>query len=87
MRDFKTFKWHHHEFSRDSKPIKLSTEQRDSLFEHLERRLNRNSCDHTLKYSIEWVKKNQLEPNTLLTYFHRQGGYCDCEVILNFLLK
>ena len=42
-------------------------------------------CDHTLKHTVAWLQANEGTQEEL-DYIQDQGGYCDCEVILNIIV-
>lgn len=62
----------------------LTYDQAESLFDFLEEKLDESGCDHTLRFTKEWISKNKIK-NTkdVLNELNEMGGYCDCEVILN----
>ena len=42
------------------------------------------SCDHTLAYTIKWMKERQVRNITAnVEKLIDLGGHCDCEVLLN----
>lgn len=55
------------------------------LFEYLEEQLDNSCCDHTLRYTEQWLKDNisQEMIESVITEITDMGGYCDCEVLLN----
>ena len=63
----------------------LTADQADALFEYLDIRLQDRGCDHTHRFTLEWLEKhfasNQRED--ILAEIEDMGGYCDCEVLLN----
>jgi hypothetical protein len=41
-------------------------------------------CDHTLRYTVEWLKKLQIrDVRANIEKIMDLGGHCDCEVLLN----
>ncbi len=41
-------------------------------------------CDHTLRYTIEWMKMRQIQDiRANIEKIVDLGGHCDCEVLLN----
>ena len=40
-------------------------------------------CDHTLRETIEWIEKNNFNPEKVIPWLRDHGGFCDCEVIFN----
>lgn len=48
--------------------------------------INRHNCSGTLKLTSRYLNKyckSKEQYNRLITYVKENGGYCDCEVILN----
>ena len=46
--------------------------------------LGRVTCDHTLHWTIDWMKKRQVQDmRETLAKVVDLGGHCDCEVLLN----
>ncbi len=57
-----------------------------SLFGHITKQLSKDGCNHTLKYTEAWLAKKYEDENIrqqILAEIREDGGYCDCEVILN----
>ena len=52
------------------------------LFDHLDRS-DAPQCDHTLRETIEFLRKRGLDAERIVPRLHEHGGYCDCEVIGN----
>ncbi|HSY10021.1 MAG TPA: DUF2695 domain-containing protein [Candidatus Dormibacteraeota bacterium] len=53
-----------------------------NLLDHLDRE-NPQPCDHTLRETIEFLKKRGLDVEHIVPWLREHGGYCDCEVIFN----
>jgi hypothetical protein len=52
------------------------------LFDYLDRE-NPAPCDHTLRETLEFLKKRGLDAERIVPWLREHGGYCDCEVIFN----
>ena len=63
----------------------LTVENVQDLFEYLEEQLDDSGCDHTRRYTEQWLKDNISEEQieSVLAEIADMGGYCDCEVLLN----
>ena len=63
----------------------LTAENAQDLFEYLEEQLDDSGCDHTRRYTEQWLKENisQNLIESVLAEIADMGGYCDCEVLLN----
>ena len=54
-----------------------------SLFEHVEARVGSEGCDHTYRFTNEWLFDHQLPSIPVLAWLAEHGGFCDCEVVAN----
>lgn len=57
-----------------------------SLFDYVSARLDKSDCDHTLRHTQAWLTNKYAEETVqqqILEEIREDGGYCDCEVILN----
>jgi hypothetical protein len=46
--------------------------------------LGRVTCDHTLHYTLAWMKEHRVQnPRANIEKIVDLGGHCDCEVLLN----
>lgn len=63
----------------------LSRARVKKLFDFLEKKLEEESCDETLRFTREWLSANiPLEKQeAALAEMADMGGYCDCEVLAN----
>jgi len=55
----------------------------DELFDFLEEQSEEHGCDHTLRLTLQFLKNNGIDDDTVVTWLNEQGGYCDCEVLGN----
>lgn len=72
---------------KQNKPYILKKANVKSLFNYLRKCLDKEPCNHTLIHTIEWLKKKYVDNNAIidrvLDEIREDGGYCDCEVLLN----
>ena len=63
----------------------LNLEQVASLFEYVESKLEDTGCDHSRRYTQQWLSMNipQEQHEAVLVEIEEMGGYCDCEVLMN----
>ena len=63
----------------------LTATQADALFEYLDIRLQDQGCDHTHRFTLEWLGQHFCpeQQEAILTEIEDMGGYCDCEVLQN----
>ena len=44
-------------------------------------------CDHTFDKTTDWLNANGHDVETSLKWLKRQGANCDCQVIINIVLR
>lgn len=63
----------------------LSKAEVEQLFQFLDERLEQDDCDHSLRFTMEWIRNN-CEPEqeeAIVQELNDMGGFCDCEVLEN----
>jgi hypothetical protein len=63
--------------------LPLPDAQLQSLFDYLDRALGEAECDHTLRFTREWLAAHEAEDAVVLQWLRDNGGYCDCGVLFN----
>ena len=53
----------------------------EDLFYYLEDKLEREECNHTLRFSMQYMMENRLNFPKLSAWLQRNGGFCDCKVL------
>ena len=62
--------------------VNLNRHQLDDLGRHLRERLAENGCDHSLRFTDEWLLAKQFaSPERVIEGLGNQVGYCDCNVV------
>ncbi|MGS2765293.1 DUF2695 domain-containing protein [Sinomicrobium sp. M5D2P9] len=61
----------------------LTENQVNELCSFIEKRIENARCDHSLKNTLEWAEKNSINIDNLIDILESNGGFCDCEVIMN----
>ncbi len=63
----------------------LTANQAADLFAYVEVRLQDEGCNHTHRFTQEWLEANIdfMKHEAVLAELENMGGYCDCEVLLN----
>ena len=56
-----------------------------SLAAELNARLIAAQCDHSLRFTTEWIARQKLSTTTFFSWARERGGYCDCEILMNTL--
>ncbi|MCD8110980.1 MAG: DUF2695 domain-containing protein [Clostridiales bacterium] len=69
-------------------PVQLTKNQKKSLDKYLYGHMPFGSCDGTLKHTVQWTIENIPEEDRagVLESIRNGGGYCDCEVVMNYLI-
>jgi hypothetical protein len=63
--------------------VPISKSDLHDLFNWIDKQVEDNGCDHTLRHALEFVRARRLPEEKVVTWLNEFGGYCDCEVILN----
>lgn len=53
------------------------------LHNYIAQRLNEEGCSNALLYAAEYIVDNGLDPESSIEFLEANGGYCDCEVMMN----
>ncbi len=53
----------------------------EDLFDFLEDKLEREECNHSLRYSMQYIMENRLNFPKLTAWLQQNGGFCDCKVL------
>lgn len=61
----------------------LTENQVDKLCIFIEDKIEKSGCDHSLRFTLEWAKKNGINQDDLIDVLELNGGFCDCEVTYN----
>jgi hypothetical protein len=63
--------------------LKLHASHIDSLISFVDRNVRSDGCDHTHRFTEEWARQQSVDWHDLLDILEANGGFCDCEVVLN----
>jgi hypothetical protein len=61
----------------------LSDADLSAMFEELDDQLERDPCDHTLRFTMRWLASSGHASGPVVDWLRDNGGYCDCEVVAN----
>ena len=53
----------------------------EDLFGFIENKLERETCNHTLRYAMQYVMENRLNFPKVTAWLNENGGFCDCKVL------
>ena len=54
-----------------------------SLFASVEDDVETIGCDHSMRFTEEWIAQGKQSREPLIAWLKENGGYCDCEVVAN----
>jgi len=53
----------------------------EELFDFVEDKLEREECNHSLRFSMQFIMENRLNFPKVSTWLQQNGGFCDCKVL------
>ncbi len=53
----------------------------EELFDYLETRLEKEPCNHSLRFAMQFIMENHLNFPKITGWLNDNGGYCDCKVL------
>jgi hypothetical protein len=63
--------------------LTLDAARVENLISFVDRHVRSDGCDHTLRFTKVWARQESIDWHDLLDVLEANGGYCDCEVVLN----
>lgn len=54
-----------------------------NLFDYLDHKLEEEGCDHSLRFTEEYLQQFNLPKQQTIAWLNANGGFCDCEVLAN----
>jgi hypothetical protein len=63
--------------------LTLDASRVESLIAFVDRHVRKDGCDDTHRFTEEWARQESVNWDDLLDILEANGGYCDCEVVLN----
>ena len=61
--------------------LPASKEKIEDLFDYLEFKLERDECDHHLRYAMQYMMQKGMNFPKVTAWLNSNGGYCDCKVL------
>lgn len=61
--------------------IPAEKEEIEDLFDFLEMKLEREECNHSLRFAMQFMMENRLDFPKLTSWLQENGGFCDCKVL------
>jgi hypothetical protein len=53
----------------------------EDLFDFVEDKLEREECNHSLRFSMQYMMENRLNFPKTSAWLQQNGGFCDCKVL------
>lgn len=69
------------ELERFLKRLPGTREQFERLFDHLEEKVRGGGCDHTSRFTMQFLMQNMMDFGKVSGWLSQNGGYCDCKVL------
>lgn len=63
--------------------LTLDASRVESLISFVDRHVRSDGCDHSLRFTEAWANQESVDWHDLLDILEANGGYCDCEVVMN----
>lgn len=63
--------------------LPFAKEHFTGLFDFLDNKLGNESCEHTLRFTEEYLNDKGLYSEDVIEFLEENGGYCDCEILAN----
>lgn len=79
--------WKNAEIEKFEATLPISREKFKELFDYLDNQLDTNACNHDLRLTIEFLNCHQIPLEPVVEFLRENGGYCDCEVLMNVTNK
>ena len=61
----------------------LSDDLLRALFDSVAASLDEQGCDHTRRYTEQWLLAHLENREAVISWLEENGGFCDCEVDAN----
>jgi hypothetical protein len=72
------------EYENQWRGLGLTPSQLDDLGKYLSVKLAGHACDHTLRFTLEWLHEaDHRKSKGVIEALRNRGGFCDCEVLNN----
>ena len=56
-------------------------ESMTDLFDFLEFKLENESCNHSLRFAMQYMMENRINFPKMTAWLQENGGFCDCKVL------
>lgn len=53
----------------------------EDMFGFIEDKLDDETCNHTLRFAMQYIMQNRLNFPKMSAWLNENGGFCDCKVL------
>lgn len=75
--------WKNTEKEKFESTLPISREKFKELFDYLDAQLDGNGCNHDWGFTLGFLNNHQIPLEPIVEFLQKNGGYCDCEVLMN----
>ncbi|CAN5244262.1 hypothetical protein BH10ACI1_BH10ACI1_20880 [soil metagenome] len=61
--------------------LPASREKLEDLFDNLETKLETEPCDHTSRFTMQFLMQKGMNFPKVSAWLSQNGGYCDCKIV------
>ncbi len=69
------------ELERHLEKLPAKKEQFDGLFDFLESKIENQPCDHTSRFTMQYMMQKMMDFGKVSNWLSQNGGYCDCKIV------
>lgn len=69
------------EIERFLRNLPATKDQIEGLFDFLEMKLESQPCNHTNRFTMQYVMQNRMDFAKVSGWLSNNGGYCDCKIV------
>lgn len=75
--------WKDSEKQKFEDSLPMSREQFRELFDYLDEQLESNGCNNDFTWTTKFLNAHRILPAPVIAFLKENGGYCDCEALMN----
>ena len=61
--------------------LPATRKQFDGLFDYLENKIEAQGCDHTSRFTMQYMMQKMMNFPKVSGWLSQNGGYCDCKTV------
>lgn len=75
--------WKNAEKEKFESTLPVPRETFEKLFDYVDGCLDTAGCSHDLRFTVKFLNNHQIPLEPVVEFLQKNGGYCDCEVLMN----